>query len=259
MVAPLFVGREKSISAIERAFSDKTPLILSSQREPGDDDPTTDDILSVGTRATVLQLFKLPDGSVKAIVEGLERVRIERFEATAPHFVVSYSAIAPSRPRRRPLPGAGPAGDGGVRRRTSRLSPHVPDEVQFVVAQAGDADEIADIVAAHLMVSTPEKQALLETESTEQRLTVLLELLAQENAVLGLEQEIAAQGPGAHRDRSAPDPAAGEAQGHPRRDRRRGRRRGGRLRAQARRARPARGGRARRRARDREAPPGRRP
>ena len=189
MVAPLFVGREKSVSAIERAFNEKTPLILSPQREPGDDDPTTDDILPVGTRATVLQLFKLPDGSVKAIVEGVERVRIERFEATAPHFVVSYTALSPkdrnaSRCR-------------ALARRVAaefaayvQLSPHVPEEIQFVVAQAGDADEAADIVAAHLIVSTQEKQVLLETVSTEQRLVVLLETLAQENAVLGLEQEI---------------------------------------------------------------------
>ncbi|HQG03540.1 MAG TPA: endopeptidase La [Thermoleophilia bacterium] len=192
MVAPLFVGRDKSISAIERAFGDKTPLILSSQREPGEDDPDADDISPVGTRATVLQLFKLPDGSVKAIVEGIERVRIEHFESTAPHFVVSYSAIEPAdrdAARCRAL----------ARRVTAefvdyaQMSPHVPDEIQFVVAQAADAEEVADIVAAHLMVSTPEKQALLETESTEQRLTVLLELLAQENAVLGLEQEIAAK------------------------------------------------------------------
>ena len=189
MVAPLFVGREKSISAIERAFSDKTPLILSSQRGPGDDDPTTDDILPVGTRATVLQLFKLPDGSVKAIVEGVERVHIDHFEATAPHFVVSFTALAPrdrNAARSRAL----------VRRVAAefaayvQLSPHVPEEIQYVVAQAGDADEAADIVAAHLMVSTQEKQALLETVSTEQRLVVLLETLAQENAVLGLEQEI---------------------------------------------------------------------
>jgi len=189
MVAPLFVGREKSISAIERAFSDKTPLILSSQREPGDDDPTTDDILSVGTRATVLQLFKLPDGSVKAIVEGVERVHIDHFEATAPHFVVSFTAIQPT--------DRNAARCRALARRVAvefaayvQLSPHVPEEIQYVVAQAGDADEAADIVAAHLMVSTQEKQALLETVSTEQRLVVLLETLAQENAVLGLEQEI---------------------------------------------------------------------
>ncbi len=192
MVAPLFVGRDKSISAIERAFGEKTPLILSSQREPGDDDPAAGDILPVGTRATVLQLFKLPDGSVKAIVEGIERVRIEHFEETTPHFIVRYSAIDPE--------DRDAARCRALARRVAaefadyvHMSPHVPDEIQYVVAQAADAEESADIVAAHLMVSTREKQALLETESTEQRLTVLLELLAQENAVLGLEQEIAAK------------------------------------------------------------------
>ena len=70
MVAPLFVGREKSIQAIETAFNEKTPLILSSQREASVEDPGADDIMPVGTRVSVLQLFKLPDGSVKALVEG---------------------------------------------------------------------------------------------------------------------------------------------------------------------------------------------
>ncbi len=192
MVAPLFVGREKSIGAIERAFSEKTTLVLSTQREPADDDPDADDILPVGTRAAVLQLFKLPDGSVKAVVEGLERVRIERFEATAPYFMVRCSALAPAdrdAARCRALARRVAAEFAAY----AELSPHVPDELRFVVAQAADPDETADIVAAHLAVSTGEKQALLETVSTEQRLVALLETLVQENAVLGLEQEIAAK------------------------------------------------------------------
>ena len=192
MVAPLFVGREKSVGAIERAYRDKTPLVLSAQREPDDDDPGADDILPVGTRATVLQLFKLPDGSVKAVVEGLERVRIERFETTAPYFMVTCSALAPAdrdAARCRALARRVAAEFAAY----AQLSPHVPDEARFVVAQAADPDETADLVAAHLAVSTGEKQALLETVSTEERLVALLETLAQENAVLALEQEIAAK------------------------------------------------------------------
>jgi len=95
MVAPLFVGREKSIQAIETAFNEKTPLILSSQREASVEDPGADDIMPVGTRVSVLQLFKLPDGSVKALVEGQERVRIVRFESTSPFFLVSATPLAP--------------------------------------------------------------------------------------------------------------------------------------------------------------------
>ncbi len=84
MVAPIYVGREKSIKAIESAFSDKTPIILSAQRQPSVEDPVVADIMPVGTRAMVLQLFKLPDGSIKALVEGQERVRIESYESTSP-------------------------------------------------------------------------------------------------------------------------------------------------------------------------------
>jgi ATP-dependent Lon protease len=192
MVAPLFVGREKSVKAIEQAFADKTLLILSSQREPLVDDPDADDIQPVGTIASVLQLFKLPDGSVKALVEGRERVHIEAFASTSPLFTASYTEIdSPDRhsTRCRSL----------ARRVTSefatyaQLSPHLADEVQFVVAQTEDPSEVADIVAAHLMVSLAEKQALLEMASTEQRLLALIESLAEENAVLGIEQEIAAK------------------------------------------------------------------
>ncbi len=190
MVAPLFVGRQKSVRAIERAFEDKTAIILCSQREGGVDEPTADDIRAVGTRATVLQLFKLPGGSVKALVEGLERVRIERFEADEPYFMVSYRPLA-SQER-------AAARSRSLARRVSsefasyvQMNPQLGDEVQYVVAQTQDPDEVADIVAAHLQISVEEKQALLETASTQQRLLALLESLAEENAVLGLEQEIA--------------------------------------------------------------------
>ena len=189
MVAPLFVGREKSIQAIETAFNEKTPLILSSQREAFVEDPGADDIMPVGTRVSVLQLFKLPDGSVKALVEGQERVRIERFESTEPFFLVSSTPLAPpdralvrcrSLARRVAVEFAGYV----------QLNPQLADELQYVVSQTDDPEEIADVVAAHLQIDTAEKQALLEMESTQERLLALIEALAEENAVLGMEHEI---------------------------------------------------------------------
>ena len=189
MVAPLFVGREKSIQAIETAFNEKTPLILSSQREASVEDPGADDIMPVGTRVSVLQLFKLPDGSVKALVEGQERVRIERFESTSPFFLVSSTPLAPpdralvrcrSLARRVAVEFAGYV----------QLNPQLADELQYVVSQTHDPEEIADVVAAHLQIDTAEKQALLEMESTQERLLALIEALAEENAVLGMEHEI---------------------------------------------------------------------
>ncbi len=189
MVAPIYVGREKSIKAIESAFSDKTPIILSAQRQPSVEDPVVADIMPVGTRAMVLQLFKLPDGSIKALVEGQERVRIENYESTSPHFVVNYTPLQPGDrelARCRSL----------ARRVTNefatyvQLNPQVADEVQYVVSQAEDPEAVADLVAAHLQIASEEKQALLETVSTQERLTALLEALLEETAVLGMEQDI---------------------------------------------------------------------
>ncbi len=189
MVAPLFVGREKSVMAIERAFSEKTPIILSAQRQPAIEDPVAADIMPVGTRAMVLQLFKLPDGSVKALVEGQERVRIDRYESTSPLFVVAFTPLrSPDRERVRCR---------SLARRVAnefatyvQLNPQVADEVQYVVSQAEDPEDVADIVAAHLQISSEEKQALLAMESTQERLIALLEALAEETTVLGMEQEI---------------------------------------------------------------------
>jgi ATP-dependent Lon protease len=189
MVAPIYVGRDKSVKAIERAFSEKTPIILSAQRQPSVEDPGADDIMPIGTRSMVLQLFKLPDGTVKALVEGQERVRIERYESTSPHFVVSFTPLrSPDRDlvRCRSL----------ARRVTSEfatyveLNPQVADEVQYIVSQAEDPEAVADIVAAHLQIASEEKQALLGMESTQERLIALIEALAEETAVLGIEQDI---------------------------------------------------------------------
>ena len=93
MVAPIFVGRGKSISAIEAAFSGQTALIFCAQREASVEDPSFDDLRPVGVRARVLQLFKLPDGSVKALVEGDERVHAERVVSSEPHFLVEYAPV----------------------------------------------------------------------------------------------------------------------------------------------------------------------
>jgi len=189
MVAPVFVGRGKSISAIEQAFTDDTPLIMSAQRESGVEEPGADDIRRIGVRAKVLQLFRLPDGSVKAIVEGEARVRVSRYAATEPHFVVEYETLA--------SPDADAARSRSLARRVTgefvtyvQLHPQLADEAQFVVQQAADPDELADVVAAHLQIESGEKQALLEIIGTRERLLALLESLAEENAVLGIEHDI---------------------------------------------------------------------
>jgi len=192
MVAPIFVGRQKSISAIEAAFAAQSPVILCTQREAAVEDPSFDDLRPVGVVARVLQLFKMPDGSVKGIVEGDERVRAERVVESEPYLVVEYEPVESAdagTPRARSL--ARRVSEEFVR--YVQLHPQLPDEAQFVVQQAEGPDALADIVAAHLRIDLGEKQALLEIESTRQRLTALLESLAEENAVLGLEAEISSK------------------------------------------------------------------
>ncbi|MBE0527673.1 MAG: LON peptidase substrate-binding domain-containing protein, partial [Thermoleophilia bacterium] len=181
MVAPIFAGRERSISAIEAAFTGQTELILCSQQEAAVEDPAFEDIRSLGVRARVLQLFKLPDGSVKALVEGEARVRAERLVTADPHLVVEYALVeSPDRDSARSRSLARRVSDEFVR--YVQLHPQLADEAQFVVQKAADPDELADIVAAHLQTESGEKQALLEILSTQQRLLALLESLAEENA-----------------------------------------------------------------------------
>ncbi|MBI5869444.1 MAG: endopeptidase La [Actinobacteria bacterium] len=190
MVAPIFVGREKSIKALERAFEDKSPIILSTQKEPEVEDPTSDDIVRVGTMATVVQLYRLPDGSIKALVEGQQRVTIDKFTATSPHFQVDFSLIA------------GEVGEPSERVsalarvvmrefvRYVESNPAMPDEIGQIVTAVADPDELGDAVAAHMMIPFEQKQQLLEINDSEKRLNELLGILVEENAVLDLERDL---------------------------------------------------------------------
>ena len=258
MVAPIFVGRERSISAIEAAFTGQTALILCAQREAAVEEPSFDDLRPVGVRARVLQLFKLPDGSVKAIVEGDERVRTERLVASDPHFLVSYAPVEST--------GVGTARARSLARRVTdefvryvRLHPQLADEAQFVVQQAADADELADIVAAHLQTETGgEAGAARDREHAAAPPRPAGEPRRGERRARHRAGD-RAQGAAAHRGRAAPAAAAREAARAARRDRggRRGRRRGpGRVRGARRRGRALAGGAQARDARAHQAPAG---
>lgn len=190
MVAPIFVGREKSIKALERAFEDKSPIILSTQKEPEVEDPTSDDIVRIGTMATVVQLYRLPDGSIKALVEGQQRVTIDKFTATSPHFQVDYSLIAGDigKPSERVSALARVVMREFVRYVES--NPAMPDEIGQIVTAVADPDELGDAVAAHMMIPFEQKQQLLEMNDSEKRLNELLGILVEENAVLDMEREL---------------------------------------------------------------------
>jgi ATP-dependent Lon protease len=189
MIVPLFVGREKSVRALEKVTQSDMPILLATQKNASDDDPATDAIFEVGTLASVLQLLKLPDGTVKVLVEGTERARIlkytdhsEFYEAEA---VVLEETIGERVEAEALSRSAVTEFEGYV-----KLSKKVPAEVVRVVQQIDDYGRIADTLTSHLAVKIAEKQGILETNSVTERLDKVLRLMQSEIAVLQVEKRI---------------------------------------------------------------------
>jgi ATP-dependent Lon protease len=189
MIVPLFVGREKSIRALEEVMRSDTFILLATQKNASDDDPATDAIFEVGTLASVLQLLKLPDGTVKVLVEGAERAKVLKYTDRTEY----YEADA------EPLVDA--TGDSVEAEALARsvitefesyvkLNKKVSPEVVGVVQQIEDYAKLADTVASHLAVKIPDKQAVLETPIVTQRLEKVLALMESEISVLQVEKRI---------------------------------------------------------------------
>ncbi len=190
MIVPLFVGREKSVRALEEVMGGDKEILLSSQIDPSVDDPTTDGIYDVGVLANVLQLLKLPDGTVKVLVEGRTRVKIteyvendEFFEAHAEPMEEVYgdpvSVKALSRSVSKEF------------ERYAKLNKNVPEEALSAVAESEEgAAKLADTVAGHLSVEVEDKQKLLETLDVSERLERIFGMMQGEMSVLKVEKKI---------------------------------------------------------------------
>ncbi|MBK8771891.1 MAG: endopeptidase La [Rhizobiales bacterium] len=189
MIVPLFVGREKSIKALEEVMREEKRIVLVAQRNPADDDPAQDAIYEVGTLAQVMQLLKLPDGTVKVLVEGLERARIQKFTDRADFFEAEVSVME--------TPVSADKETEGLARSTSsqfesyvKLNKKVPQEVLANLSSITDFGKLADTIAAHLAVKIPDKQALLELDTVEARLEKAYALMEGEISVLQVEKRI---------------------------------------------------------------------
>ena len=189
MVVPLFVGREKSIKALEEVMREDKRIMLVAQKNPGDDDPAVDTIYEVGTLAQVLQLLKLPDGTVKVLVEGVERARVERFTDRTDFFEAEISLL-PN------ITKADADADAMARTAVSqfesyvKLNKKVPQEVLATIGQITDHAKLADTIAAHLAVKIADKQVLLETLSIEERFEKAFAFMEGEISVLQVEKRI---------------------------------------------------------------------
>ncbi|MBN9051891.1 MAG: endopeptidase La [Rhizobiales bacterium] len=189
MIVPLFVGREKSIKALEEVMRSDTYILLATQKNASDDDPSTDSIYEIGTLASVLQLLKLPDGTVKVLVEGVERAKVRQYTDRADYYEADAEVLADDQGERVE---AEAMARSVVTEFESyvKLNKKVSPEVIGVVQQIDDYAKLADTVASHLAVKIPDKQAILETPSVTQRLEKVLGLMESEISVLQVEKRI---------------------------------------------------------------------
>jgi ATP-dependent Lon protease len=189
MIVPLFVGREKSVRALEDVMAQDKQILLSSQVDPGVDDPSADGIYRAGVLANVLQLLKLPDGTVKVLVEGKTRVRITEFLANERFFEARAEVLAET------------MGESDVVQALTRsvaqefekyakIKKNIPEEALAAVTDATEPAKLADLVAGHLGIDVKQKQDLLETLVVAERLEKVYGLMEGEMSVLQVEKKI---------------------------------------------------------------------
>ena len=189
MIVPLFVGREKSVRALEEVMREDRQILLSSQIDPTVDDPTTEGIYRAGVLANVLQLLKLPDGTVKVLVEGKVRVRITKFIENEAYFEAEAEAL-------NEFVGDSAAVEALLRsvaeefERYAKIKRNVPEEALSAVSEARDPAKLADLVSGHLGIDVGQKQALLETLDIAERLEKVYGLMQGEMSVLQVEKKI---------------------------------------------------------------------
>jgi ATP-dependent Lon protease len=164
MIVPLFVGREKSIRALEEVMKDDKQILLVAQKNATQDDPGSEDIYRVGTVSSVLQLLKLPDGTVKVLVEGNARARIKGFVDNPQFFQATGEMLPEQTSEPRELEALARAVVTQFEQYV-KLNKKVPPEVLVSLSQIDDPSKLADTVAAHLTLTISDKQELLETAS----------------------------------------------------------------------------------------------
>ncbi len=190
MVIPLFVGRDKSIQALDSAMQSNKQILLAAQKSAEVDDPDVSDMYAIGTLANILQLLKLPDGTVKVLVEGGERARITEFVETEDYFTARLETLTDT------IDVAGRESEVLMRSATNlfdqyvKLNKKVPPEVLTSLSSIDDPSRLADTIAAHMSLKLEEKQHVLEMPNVRERLEHLMGLMEGENDILQMEKRI---------------------------------------------------------------------
>ncbi len=189
MIVPLFVGREKSVRALEDVMKDDKQILLVTQKNAAQDDPTPADIFSVGTVGTVLQLLKLPDGTVKVLVEGGQRASITKFAENEDFFQAYADLVEEKVGESQELEALGRAVVSQFEQYI-KLNKKIPPEVLVSINQIEEPGKLADTVASHLALKIPEKQQLLECATVSERLERVYAFMEGEIGVLQVEKRI---------------------------------------------------------------------
>jgi len=189
MIVPLFVGREKSVRALEEVMADDKQILLASQIDASVDDPSADGIYKVGVLANVLQLLKLPDGTVKVLVEGRTRVRITEYLTNDSYFEARAVSLTEETGDKHAVE-ALVRSVGEEFERYSKLRKNIPDEALSAIAETRDPGKLVDLVSGHLGVEVDRKQELLETLTIAERLEKVYGLIQGEMSVIQVEKQI---------------------------------------------------------------------
>ncbi|MFZ3140469.1 endopeptidase La [Polaromonas sp.] len=193
MVIPLFVGRPKSIKALELAMEAERRIMLVAQKTAAKDEPSVEDMFEVGCVATILQLLKLPDGTVKVLVEGQQRAKVNKIEEGEQHFTANVSPVEPV-----PVVAGNKGSEVEALRRAVmqqfdhyvKLNKKIPPEILTSISSIDDAGRLADTIAAHLPLKLDAKQVILDLDNVKARLENLYEQLEREVDILNVDKKI---------------------------------------------------------------------
>jgi ATP-dependent Lon protease len=189
MAVPLFVGREKSILALEEGMSTNKKVVLVTQKDPAEDDPTLDDVHQIGTLGKVLQLLKLPDGTVKVLVEGLKRAKVEEFNDSGDYLEAKIEVISENKEIK--------SEDKALSRQVAsrfedfvKTNNKVTSENTTVLNDSDTPSKVADTIASQMLGNVGQKQKILEITDVQERLNSILNDLEDELSVLQVEKKI---------------------------------------------------------------------
>ncbi len=189
MIVPLFVGRDRSVKALDAVMGQDKKILLVTQKQPSEDDPTAEDLYEIGTIGTILQLLKLPDGTVKVLVEGGQRMAIQDYTGDEAYISATATPIATKHTAGEELKVLAKAVCEQFEDYV-KLNKKIPPEVIVSINQIDDIDKMADTIASHLALKLEEKQKLLEVTNTAERLEKIYQYMEDEMGVLQVEKKI---------------------------------------------------------------------